>query len=139
MRVPEYLSHKPIVAVDNYDRIDGKYANNSDAKALSLGKAQWSDDENIEISAKVWRHTGGKWSRQSEELPLHRVLDLNILILSSMIIKKDNNLSKTNLDEVILNESDNKILEKFLDENQEYLKPRIRELKRILNEINLED
>ncbi|WP_227851546.1 DUF6530 family protein [Clostridioides sp. ES-S-0123-01] len=40
MRVAEYLSHKPIVAVDNYDRIDGKYANNSDAKALSLEKTQ---------------------------------------------------------------------------------------------------
>ena len=32
-----------------------------------------------DISAKVWRHTGEKWSRQSEELPLHRVLDLAIL------------------------------------------------------------
>jgi hypothetical protein len=34
----------------------------------------------VEISAKVWRHTGGKWSRQSEELPLHRALDLALLI-----------------------------------------------------------
>ena len=35
----------------------------------------------IDISAKVWRYTGEeKWSRQSEELPLHRVLDLAILI-----------------------------------------------------------
>jgi hypothetical protein len=34
----------------------------------------------VDISAKVWRHTGGKWSRQSEELPLHRALDLAILI-----------------------------------------------------------
>jgi hypothetical protein len=33
----------------------------------------------VDVSAKVWRHTGGKWSRQSEELPLHRVLDLAIL------------------------------------------------------------
>ena len=33
----------------------------------------------MDISAKVWRYTGEKWSRQSEELPLHRVLDLAIL------------------------------------------------------------
>jgi hypothetical protein len=33
----------------------------------------------VEISAKVWRYTGEKWSRQSEELPLHRILDLAIL------------------------------------------------------------
>jgi hypothetical protein len=34
----------------------------------------------VDISAKIWRHTGGKWSRQSEEMPLHRVLDLAVLI-----------------------------------------------------------
>lgn len=36
--------------------------------------------ERIIISAKVWRYTGERWSRQSEELPLHRVLDLAILV-----------------------------------------------------------
>ena len=35
----------------------------------------------VDISAKVWRYTGEKWSRQSEELPLHRVIDLAILIV----------------------------------------------------------
>jgi len=37
------------------------------------------------ISAKIWRHTGEKWSRQSEEMPLHRVLDLAILICKARI------------------------------------------------------
>ena len=32
----------------------------------------------------MWRHTGEKWSRQSEELPLHRVLDLAILTCRAM-------------------------------------------------------
>jgi hypothetical protein len=36
--------------------------------------AEWT------FSAKVWRYTGEKWSRQSEELPLHRIIDLAILI-----------------------------------------------------------
>ncbi|NMB38735.1 MAG: hypothetical protein GX994_04070, partial [Firmicutes bacterium] len=60
--------------------VDGRQAYNSDAKGLSLGLAQWNDRGKVDISAKVWRHTGEKWSRQSEELPLHRVLDLAILI-----------------------------------------------------------
>ena len=38
----------------------------------------------MDISAKVWRYTGEKWSRQSEELPLHRVIDLAILACESM-------------------------------------------------------
>ena len=52
-------------------------------KGLSLGLAQWNDRGNVDISAKVWRHTGEKWSRQSEELPIHRVLDLAILVCRS--------------------------------------------------------
>ncbi|MGE0075455.1 MAG: DUF6530 family protein [Sphaerochaetaceae bacterium] len=80
MDIPTTLKHKPVVVVENYEQIDGRSAYDSDAKGLSLGLAQWNDRGSVEISAKVWRHTGEKWSRQSEELPLHRVLDLAILI-----------------------------------------------------------
>lgn len=81
MKIPTNLKHKPVIISDNYDEIDGRTAgNNSDAKGLSLGLAQWNDRGKVDISAKVWRYTGEKWSRQSEELPLHRVVDLAILI-----------------------------------------------------------
>lgn len=80
MKIPTSLKHKPVIVCENYENIDGRRAYNSDAKGLSLGLAQWNDRGNVEISAKVWRYTGDKWSRQSEELPLHRVLDLAILI-----------------------------------------------------------
>lgn len=83
MKVPTNLAHKPIFTVENYNLVDGYYnPQTTDGKGLSIGIAQWSDRYNTEISAKVWRHTGEKWSRQSEELPLHRVLDLAILICS---------------------------------------------------------
>lgn len=52
----------------------------TDAKGLSLDLAQCNDRGNVDISAKVRRYTGEKWSRQSEELPLHRVLDPALLI-----------------------------------------------------------
>ena len=80
MKIPTELKHKPVIVSDDYDLIDGRNANNTDAKGLSLGLAQWNDRGNLDISAKIWRHTGEKWSRQSEEMPLHRVLDLAILI-----------------------------------------------------------
>lgn len=80
MKIPTALKHKPVIVSEDYDLVDGRSAGNSDAKGLSLGLAQWNDRGRVEISAKVWRHTGEKWSRQSEELPLHRVLDLAILI-----------------------------------------------------------
>ncbi len=80
MKIPTTLKHKPVIVSDNYENIDGRNAYNSEAKGLSLGLAQWNDRGKVDISAKVWRYTGEKWSRQSEELPLHRVLDLAILI-----------------------------------------------------------
>jgi hypothetical protein len=80
MKIPTTLKHKPVIVSENYENVDGRYSYNTDAKGLSLGLAQWNDRGKVEISAKVWRHTGEKWSRQSEELPLHRVLDLAILV-----------------------------------------------------------
>ena len=85
MGIPTHLKHKPVIVADGYEKVDGRYASDSDTKGLSLGLAQWNDRGRVDISAKVWRHTGGKWSRQSEELPLHRVLDLGILICQAIL------------------------------------------------------
>ncbi len=83
MDIPTTLKHKPVIVVKDYNEIDGRI-NNSDAKGLSLGLAQWNDRGKVDVSAKIWRHTGKKWSRQSEEMPLHRVIDLAILICRSI-------------------------------------------------------
>ena len=80
MEIPTTLQHKPVIVAEDYAHIDGRTAYHTDAQGLSLGLAQWNDRGRVDISAKVWRHTGEKWSRQSEELPLHRVLDLAILV-----------------------------------------------------------
>ena len=146
MKCPTHLSHKPIVSVDDYDKIDGMYAGKSDAKALSIGLAQY--DENS-VAAKIFRHTGAKWSRQSEELPLHRVLDLAILIVSlyyplnnapmSPIIAgyPNNNVEKpaSHLQPTVQN--DLQALYDYLSEDDDFLRPRLRELRNLLNGLNL--
>lgn len=84
MKIPVDLKHKPVFVAEDYRKIDGRSAGSGDAEGLSLGLAQWNDRGRLDISAKVWRHTGGKWSRQSEELPLHRALDLTIFIARAL-------------------------------------------------------
>lgn len=79
MKIPTTLKHKPVIVSENYDKIDGRDVN-SDAKGLSVGLAQWNDRGKVDVSAKIWRYTGEKWSRQSEEMPLHRVIDLAIFV-----------------------------------------------------------
>ena len=85
MKIPKTLKHKPVIVTEDYENIDGRKAYNTDAKGLSLGLAQWNDRGKLDVSAKVWRYTGEKWSRQSEEMPMHRVLDLAILTCRSYL------------------------------------------------------
>ena len=143
MKCPTNLSHKPIVSVDDYDTIDGRYAGSSDAKALSVGFAQYDANS---ISAKVFRHTGGNWSPQSEELPLHRVLDLATLIVSlyyplnyapmpptiASYLKPATHLQPTVLDQTNL-----KALYNYLSADDKFLRPRLRELRDLLNGLNI--
>jgi hypothetical protein len=85
MKTPKHLKHKPILEVADYDQMDGHRSNDTDAKCLSLGVAQWNGGLGTELSAKVWRQVDDRWSRQSEELPLNRVLDLATLVCESKL------------------------------------------------------
>lgn len=88
MKIPTTLKHKPVIVSNDYDKIDGRIIP-SDAMGLSLGLAQWNDRGKVDISAKIWRYTGEKWSRQSEEMPLHRVLDLAIFLCRGKLYFRD--------------------------------------------------
>jgi hypothetical protein len=72
LRLPTDLGHQPLRAVP-YVAHDGKWAGDTDAQYLSVGRAQWGQQD---LSAKVFRHVDTRWSRQSEELPVHRAIDL---------------------------------------------------------------
>lgn len=77
---PMHLKHRPIFMVP-YEPFDGAYSGDTDALYLSLGLAQWrEDDATWELSAKVWRMPEEKWSRLSEEIPFHRLVDLCVLL-----------------------------------------------------------
>ena len=48
--IPNHLSHKPIVAVDNYNNIDGHYvATGTDVESLSIGYAQYDNTNPHEL------------------------------------------------------------------------------------------
>ena len=87
MDIPTHLNHRPIINWENYYKVAGHFKNNTDAQGLSVGLAQWnSPNENEpDISVKVWRHTGEKWSRQSEEIPVHRLVDMTSLLCSALM------------------------------------------------------
>lgn len=83
--LPTDLEHQPLRAVP-YVSHDGKWAGDTDAQYLSLGRAQWGAQD---LSAKVFRHVETRWSRQSEELPVHRAIDLTMFIAVALFGKND--------------------------------------------------
>lgn len=133
MESPKHLSHKPIISVNDYDQIDGFYAGNTDARALSIGKAQWDEEQ---ISLKVWRESPDeRWSRQSEELPIHRNLDLSILFVTSLstdILNTQSILAKPN--ECLSIDKPNEVqdIKNYYENNKQFLEPRLKELKRFI-------
>ncbi len=158
MKIPTSLKHKPVIVSEDYERIDGKFAYQSDAKGISLGLAQWNDRGKVDISAKVWRFTGEKWSRQSEELPLHRVIDLAIMICRSKAYFAEAyrqpalyDSENPTIDRIGLQgdamtvavcannpmiDEDIKLFQQALSEGDELLSERLRVLSRLLKELN---
>jgi hypothetical protein len=155
MKIPTNLKHKPVVVSPDYDRVDGRLAGDTDAKGLSLGLAQWNDRGSVDISAKIWRHTGEKWSRQSEELPLHRVLDLALLICRTKLyfqeryrLKEDTpRIDRLGLQGDALNvelctdndhlETDMQLFDRCLHEDDEIISERLRVLGFLLKELGI--
>ena len=73
--LPQHLGHRPVYSMP-YQQSDGHHKA-SDCRYFSVGLAQWGRNE---ASVKIMRHTGNRWTRQAEEIPLHRALDMTLFL-----------------------------------------------------------
>lgn len=129
--IPQNLSHRPIVYSDYEER--DKLGGAGDAKWISIGQATWDKEC---FSAKVFRRDkhDKKWSRQSEELPLWRVLDLAIFTVSAICDRPVKGFEYKPVDE-----NQNK-LEELRDEirtNPKVYESRLDALEKLLNECDI--
>ena len=109
----------------DYQSID-EDAGYGDAYFMDIGQSTWNKED---YSAKIWRwaNKGKCWSRQGEELPLSRVLDLAILVIAAV------NGETSMLGEYFQNEDQKESLNKHIGDNMQILKPKLDELKKILS------
>lgn len=78
--LPQHLAHKPVYALP-YSAFDGPYAGNTDMQYITVGLSQWDPDE---ISIKTMRFVRAKWTRQAEEIPLHRAVDMALFLAKAV-------------------------------------------------------
>ncbi len=138
---PLHLKHKPVYMLP-YSEFDGPYAGDTDCKYLSIGHAQWPDDPDaLSVKTFRWTESAQKWSRQSEEIPITRCVDLVIFMVKT-IISSNNEVPEfpvntfENQDEVIRLKKIND-MPLHCDGAIELVKKRLSELKRVLNEIEI--
>lgn len=83
--LPQHLSHKPVFALP-YQAFDGPYAGKTDVRYISVGIAQYDPEE---VTVKTMRFVGSKWTRQAEELPLHRPVDMTLFLAKAVFDSQD--------------------------------------------------
>jgi Family of unknown function (DUF6530) len=136
---PDQIAHTPVYVMPYFAHDPGR-ENDTDAQFITLGWSQWDDDE---PSAKVVRYSGKRWSRQSEELPLARLVDLTIL--TALAVDEGSELTKIEsgtfesqesaIDVAYGSKRDRNGLIEHL-KSDDTLKRRFRELYRILKSID---
>lgn len=130
---PYYSKHRSIISAGYSER--DEQAGAGDAKFLSIGQATWAKGYR-DYSAKVFRILDEdtdteRWARGSEELPLWRVLDLAILLVSQ-ITGKQSNLGEK-LTDIWNADEEYENLKAFIQENMNEYNPRLEELRSLLS------
>ena len=132
---PYWLKHKPIYCCD-YSKIDPK----ADLKYISIGRAQWNNKS--ALSAKTFRYVTDRWSRMSEEVPVSRLSEMAVVLLSAI---RATQLQRANIkmDPSYLNEAfvaeEYEFLENQFDKDKESLRKSLSAIKRLINEIDLDN
>ena len=140
--LPQHLAHKPIYALP-YQHFDGIYDADTDVRYISIGIAQYDNDS---ISIKTMRYTGDKWTRQAEELPLHRVIDMTLFL--AKVLFDDQNGTVNIPNDTFVNQGSDITVRKesvsygelatykeFLRENEQLLKDRFNTLRNVLDDL----
>ena len=65
----------------------------------------------------MFRHTGTRWSRQSEEIPLSRVTDYTLLLLATLNKIQNKDYTQTVMGEEIIAKEDIGFLEEEIRKN----------------------
>ena len=140
--LPQHLDHKPVFALP-YEALDGPYAGKTDVQFISLGIAQYDPDE---ASIKTMRYTGTKWTRQAEELPLHRPIDMTLFLAKAVFDSEgdvvgvpagtfQNQTSSINVTKEQRNFGENASFDAALIKVKPGLKERLNTLLRVLNDL----
>lgn len=78
------MEFKPVITCDNYKKVDGFRAPNSDIEKVDMGVKKNDDNKRLEIIAKLSKLDG-----TFDEIPVNRILDMAILLCEANLYFKE--------------------------------------------------
>ena len=136
--LPVHLGHKPVLACD-YQEINKALGcpDYDDPKFISVGHAQWDADD---LSVKIFRRgSSGRWSRQSEEVPVQRLPFMMAMLLAAIYRVQHPTEGKISLiGESVVAPQDLDLMKEQLKNWSVSLATGLKMVKDILNRIDLE-
>ena len=83
------MNEKVVIVSNDYDRIDGRNAYQSDIKRLTLGAPTLEENKKMQIAAQIWKIDKDGELILAQELPIHQVFDLIILLSRTLLYFKE--------------------------------------------------
>ncbi len=83
------MNEKIVIMSNDYDRIDGRNAYQSDIKRLTLGAAMLEENKKMQIAAQIWKTDKDDELFLAQELPIHQVFDLIIFLSRTLLHFKE--------------------------------------------------
>mgnify|MGYP000963955348 CR=1 FL=1 len=83
------MNEKAVIVSNDYDRIDGRNVYKSDIKRLTLGAPMLEENKEMQIAAQIWKRDEHGELVMAQELPIHQIFDLIILLSRTLLYFKD--------------------------------------------------
>ncbi len=83
------MNEKVVMVSNDYDRIDGRNAYQSDIKRLTLGAPMLEDNKKMQIAAQIWKNDKDGELILAQELPIHQIFDLMIFLSRTLLYFKE--------------------------------------------------
>ena len=83
------MNEKVVMVSNDYDRIDGRNAYQSDNKRLTLGAPMLEENKKMQIAAQIWKNDKDGELILAQELPIHQIFDLMIFLSRTLLYFKE--------------------------------------------------
>jgi len=83
------MNEQTVMMSKSYDHIDGRNAYHSDIKSLTLGMPILEENKKMQIAAQIWQQDKNGELNLAQEIPIHQVFDLMILLSRTLLYFKE--------------------------------------------------